>query len=160
MVCVIRVVFIRMHCFKMSLKLLLPGSVKLAMLAFDTFAFRRHPRSLDMHTLHVTLHFVVACQQLATDRTWNLFPTFQLLHLVHVFHPLRLAYAILNVEVKVPLLYKVLVAVGTRNCNTTMLPLLVFFQINARLKYLNAKVTMKTQVHMCSFNVSLEMDFA
>ena len=156
----IRVVFIRMHCFQMSLKLLFPGSVELAMLAFDTFSFRRHPRSLDMHTLHVTLHLVVARQQLSTDGTWNLLPTLQLLHLVHVFHPLCLAYAILNVEVKVPLLNKVLVAMGTWNCNTAVLPLFVFFQINARLEHLDAKVTVKTQVHMCSLNVSLEMDFA
>ena len=72
----------------MSLKLLFPGSVELAMLAFDAFSFRRHPRSLDMHTLHVTLHLVVARQQLSTDGAWNLLPTLQLLHLVHVFSPI------------------------------------------------------------------------
>ena len=113
-----------------------------------------------MHMFHVTLHLVVACQKFSTDGAWNLLPTLQLLHLVHVFHPLCLAYAILNVEVKVPLLNKVLVAMGTWNCNTAVLSFFVLFQINARLEHLDAKVTVKTQVHMCSFNVSLEMDFA
>ena len=144
----------------MSLKLLLPWGVELTMLAFNTFSFWRHPRSLDVHTLHVTLHLVVARQQLSTDGTRNLLPTFQLLHLVHVFHPLRLTDAIFNVEVKVSLLDEFLVASGARNRDTTVFPLLVLLQVNAGFEHLCAEVTLKTQVHMGGFNMSLEVHLA
>ena len=160
LICVVRVVFIRMHCFEVSLKLLLPGGVELTVLAPNAFSFRGHSRSLDVHVLHVTLHFVVACQQLSTDSAWNFLPTLQLLHLVHVFYPFCLTYAILNVEIKVSLLYEILVAMGTWNCNTTVFPFLMFFQINASLENLTAKLTVKTQVQMCSFKMSFKVDFA
>ena len=76
LVYVVHIVFFRMHCFKVSLKLFLPRSVELAMLAFDAFSFGRHPRPLDVNPLHVTFHFVVARQDLVANGARDLLPTF------------------------------------------------------------------------------------
>ena len=58
--------------FHVPLKLLLQGRIELTMLAFNTFSFWRHPRSLVMHALKVPLQFVVASQYLLAHRTRNL----------------------------------------------------------------------------------------
>ena len=63
-------------------------------------------------------------------------------------------------EVKVSLLDEFLVASGARNRDTTVFPLLVLLQVNAGLEHLRAKVTLKTQVHMGGFDMSLEVHLA